>query len=103
MAETAGDRFTKRWRESDARAERLRQQYETGEWNASPQDYEDVLGPERSGGIDTVTNGSKQAGKRNDEGWDPGSVPVPPKPTNGNGNGLTGGAVKVPNTVSSGW
>jgi hypothetical protein len=104
IAETAGDRFQKRWRESEARAERMRQQYEgTCDWSGSPQDYEDVLGPERSGGLDKVVNGPKQTGQRKDEGWDPGSVPVRPKPTNGNGKGLSGGAAKVPSTISSGW
>ena len=104
MAETAGDRFVRRWRESEARAERMRRQYEgTRDWSGSPEDYEDALGPERSGGLDKVVNGPKQAGSRkNNEGWDPGPTPVraTPRPTNGNG-GLSGGAAKVPSTVGT--
>ena len=53
-----GDEFRRRWAQSEHRADRLRQQYEgTQSWSGSPQDYEDVLGPERSGGVDKVVNG----------------------------------------------
>jgi hypothetical protein len=55
MAETGGDRFVRKWRESEHRAERMRQQYEgTRDWSGSPEDYEDVVGPNRSGGLDKV-------------------------------------------------
>jgi hypothetical protein len=101
--------FQQAWDRSLARADRLRRQYETGEWSGSPQDYNDTIAPERSGGMDKVMNGPKQTGIRRDPGgWDPGSTPVraTPRPTNGNGNGngMSGGvAEKVPTTVSSGW
>ena len=96
--------FQQAWDRSLARAERMRRQYEgTQDWSGSPQDYEDALGPNRSGGLDKVTNGPKQTGIRRDGGWDPGPIPVraTPRPTNGNGNGMSGGAAKVPSTVGT--
>lgn len=99
VSETGTDRFVRSWRESAARAERMRQQYEgTRRWSGSPQDYEDVVGPERSGGMEKVVNGPKQAGLRKNEGWGEGSSPVPATPMPTNGNGMSG-AAKVPTGV----
>jgi hypothetical protein len=88
---------------TEARADRLRRQWEGSQpWTGSPEDMEDVLGPERTGGLDAVTSGPTQAGLRKNESWGGGpSSPVPaPKPTNGNGNGLSGGAARqVPTGV----
>jgi hypothetical protein len=101
----SGDEFVNRWRHSEERADRMARQYEgTQAWQASPQDYEDVLGPERSGGMEKVTSGPKTTGLLNNEGWGDGTagVRVPAKPTNGNGNGLSGGAARpVPTEVGS--
>jgi hypothetical protein len=106
LAPTAGDRFVARWRASEDRADRLRQRYEgTQDWSGSPTDYNDVIGPNRSGGLAKVTSGPPQTGLRRDEGWDPGSLsPVRPKPTNGNGDGLSGGvAQRIPTSVGGSW
>jgi hypothetical protein len=98
-----GDEFMNRWRHSEERADRLARQYEgTQPWTGSPDDYEDVLGPERSGGLDKVAGGRNQnTGLRRNEGWGTGTAGVPAKPTNGNGNGLSGGAARpIPTGVS---
>jgi hypothetical protein len=58
-------------------------------WTASPQDYEDVLGPNRSGGIETYKSGNPNTGLRKDEGG-----AARPMPSNGNGNELSGGAAE---------
>ena len=72
----------------------------------SPQDYEDVLGPERSGGMEqVVTSGLRPAGLRKDEGWGAGTAGVQgasQAERNGNGNGLSGGAARpVPTAVGT--
>jgi hypothetical protein len=105
MAETGGERWERRYRESMDRAERMQQQYEgTRPWSGSSQDYEDVLGPERSGGIDKVVSGPKVAGRRTngDDYLGPSVVRATPKPNGG--NGLSGGAaLKMPTSVGSDW
>jgi hypothetical protein len=78
------------------------QQHYDGSWDGSPQDYEDVVGPNRSGGMETVTSGPKLAGLLKDEGT--AGVRVPAKPNgngNGNGNGLSGGAAR--RCAEHGW
>ncbi len=100
--ERIGDRFEAEWRASEKRAERLRQHWEGSRaWTASPQDYEDVVGPNRSGGLEKVASGRRQTGLRKDQGWDGGPSPVRATPNGGNGNGLSGGPAKVPTTVGS--
>jgi hypothetical protein len=95
MADTGTDRFVRRWRESEARADRIRAQY-AGErdWTGSEDDYNDAISPDHSGGLDAVVNGPRQAGSRKDEGWDSGSpLRAASKPSNG--NGLSGGVAQV--------
>jgi hypothetical protein len=92
-----GEEFQRRWRESEERVWRNQQRLDgTRPWTGHPQDYEDVLGPERSGGMETVVRtGNPITGLRKDEGWDTGTAGVPAKPNgNGNGNGLSGGAAR---------
>lgn len=99
--EKPGDVFERRWRQSEGRAERIRDSLSGRPWG-HPQDYEDVLGPNRSGGLEKVTTGPRQTGLRKDEGYGPSPVPAKPKPGNGNGGGLSGGAAqKVPTGVGS--
>ena len=54
--ERPGDVFERNWRHSEERVARLQAHREGGRSFGSPQDYEDVLGPNRSGGIDTVVS-----------------------------------------------
>jgi hypothetical protein len=84
MAETGGDRFDKRWRQSEERAARMRQQYEgTRDWNGSPQDYNDAISPPNRG-MEKVTNGPRLTGMRADgDDWDAGPSPVRAKPNGG--------------------
>ena len=104
-----GDEVQQRWDRSQARADRLQRQYEgTQDWSGSPQDMEDLVGPERSGGMEKVTSGPTTTGLlRRDEDWGTGTagVRVPAKPNgNGNGNGLSGGAARpVPTGVGANW
>jgi hypothetical protein len=85
----SGDEFQRRWRESEERVWRNQQRLNGSRpWQASPQDYEDVLGPERSGGMETVTNGPKLAGLRKDVGMGGSSTPTP---NGGDGDDVSSG------------
>ena len=98
-----------RWRHSDERVWRNEQRIAgLRPWQGSPQDMEDVLGPERSGGMEhVVRTGTPTNGLLKNEGWGEGTagVRVPAKPNgNGNGNGLSGGAARpVPTGVGGNW
>ena len=53
--EKADGDLEKQWRESEDRAARLRGQWQGSRpWSGGQQDYEDALGPNRSGGMDKV-------------------------------------------------
>lgn len=98
-----GDEFVNRWRHSEERAWRLQQQHEGSQaWSGSPQDVEDLVGPERSGGMETVVGKRPTPSPtwRDPEGT--AGVRVPAQPSgNGNGNGQSGGAARpVPTGVS---
>jgi hypothetical protein len=96
----SGEKVHRRWAESQERVDRIRDSL-NGRPFGHPQDYEDVLGPERSGGMKAVTSGPKLAGLLKDEGWGTGTSGVPAKPNGGNGNGLSGGAARqIPTGVS---
>jgi hypothetical protein len=93
--------FEKEWRASDDRVARNRAQYEgTQPWSGSPQDYEDVVGPNRSGGIDTVVNGPRQVGLYRDDD-DEGLGGVPAQPSGGGNDGSGGVAATVP--IGGSW
>ena len=93
-----GEEFQNRRRQSEESVWRTQQRYEgTRPWTGHPQDYEDVIGPNRSGGMEKVIRtGNPATGLLKDEGWGTGTagVPVTPKPTNGNGNRLSGVAAR---------
>jgi hypothetical protein len=90
-----GEDFETRWRHSEERAARMRSQYEGQQaWTGSPADVEDLVGPNRSGGMETYTRGNKQTGLNREEDWGGAGVPARPKPMNGNGDGLSGGAAR---------
>ncbi len=96
------------WDRSEERAERLRPQVQGQQpWTGSPDDYNDVIGPDRSGGMSAVTMGPRQVGIHpdgNGNDWGGAGVRAKPKPTNGNGNGLSGGAAqKIPTEVGGNW
>jgi hypothetical protein len=98
-----GDEFQRRWAQSEERVWRNQQRLNGSQpWTASPQDYEDVLGPERSGGLDKiVSNGNANTGLRKNEGWGEGTAGVPATSNGGNGDGLSGGAARpIPTGVS---
>jgi hypothetical protein len=82
-----GDDFEAQWRQSEERADRIRQQTEGSRpWTGSPDDYNDVVAPPRDGvGISAVTMGPRQVGIHPD-GNGGGT---------GNGNGLSGGAAQT--------
>jgi hypothetical protein len=98
------------WRQSQARVDRLKEQQQGQRaWEASPDDYNAVIAPDRSGGMGPVTMGPRQIGLhpdgKGDIGW--GGASVPARRTNGNGNGnggLSGGAAQtIPSGVGGDW
>jgi hypothetical protein len=84
---------------SEDRADRLRQQYEgTRPWTGSHQGMNDVIAPDRSGGMGPVTNGPRQTGLRKDEPWSPNPVGTTPI-----GGGLSEGIAAKLSSTSQYW
>jgi hypothetical protein len=96
MDRTAGEQFVQRWYQSEKRARRMQREFEQPgaptPWTGSPQDYEDLVGPERSGGLDTiVAKRPTPVPWRDHDGQAP--IGAMPRPAPG---GLSGGEAKVP-------
>ena len=100
LDKTLGERWEERYRASTERAERIRGSLDGRSWG-SPADYEDLLGPERSGGLDKIVAKTPTPSPtwRHQNGHGPSPLTARPKPSPG---GLSGGAAKVPAAVATG-